>query len=229
MAKINLLPWRAELREQRKKEFVVTIGAVFLLAVVLAGLTWMFFNARLSDQQQANQQVTAANESLDQKLKALDGLQARRDEIVERMKVIQDLQGKRPVSVRLFDEVARMLPANVYLTKFARDGDKFTIEGKAESPNSVSELLRNLEASSWFRNAFMNSYQGPGANQKAVVRDSGAVAPRPEDSYGDFVISVDLEEPDTTDEGAQPDMGKAIEAPSSSSADPTATTAGATS
>ena len=71
MAKINLLPWRAELREQRKKEFMVTIGAVFLLAVVLAGLTWMFFNARLSDQQQANQQVTAANESLDQKLKAL--------------------------------------------------------------------------------------------------------------------------------------------------------------
>lgn len=229
MAKINLLPWRAELREQRKKEFVVTIGAVFLLAVVLAGLTWMFFNARLSDQQQANQQVTAANESLDQKLKALDGLQARRDEIVERMKVIQDLQGKRPVSVRLFDEVARMLPANVYLTKFKRVGDKFTIEGKAESPNSVSELLRNLEASSWFRNAFMESYQGPNSGSGVMAKDSGAVAPRPEDSYGEFVINVDLEEPDTTDEGSQPDVDTATEASPSSSAAPTATTAGATS
>lgn len=228
MAKINLLPWRAELREQRKKEFAVTIGAVFLLAVVLAGLTWMFFNARLSDQQQANQQVTAANESLDQKLKALDGLQARRDEIVERMKVIQDLQGKRPVSVRLFDELARMLPANLYLTKFKRDGDKFTLEGKAESPNTVSELLRNLEASSWFRNAFMNAYQGPKTDQQGV-KDSGAVAPRPEDGYGDFVISVDLEEPDTTDEGAQRDANTPNEASPSSSAAPTATTAGVTS
>jgi type IV pilus assembly protein PilN len=225
MAKINLLPWRAELREQRKKEFMVTIGAVFLLAVVLAGLTWMFFNARLSDQQQANQQVTAANESLDQKLKALDGLQARRDEIVERMKVIQDLQGKRPVSVRLFDEVARMMPANLYLTSFKREGDKFTIEGKAESPNTVSEFLRNLEASSWFRNAFMNSYQGAKADS-AANKESGAVMPRPEDSYGEFLISVDLEEPDTTEEGMSP---ADTSAPASSSTQPAATTAGATS
>jgi type IV pilus assembly protein PilN len=199
MAKINLLPWRAELREQRKKEFIVTIGAVFLLAVVTAGLTWMFFNARLSDQEQANQQITAANQSLDQKLQALDGLQARRDEIVARMKVIQDLQGKRPVSVRLFDELTRMIPVNLYLTRFERKGDKFTIEGRAESPNTVSEFLRSLEASSWFRNAFMNSYQGAQADEKSAKPQSGSVVPRPEDSYGEFVISVDLEEPVTTE------------------------------
>ncbi len=222
MAKINLLPWRAELREQRKKEFVVTIGAVFLLAVVVSGLTWMFFNTRLSDQQQANQQITAANESLDQKLKALDGLQARRDEIIERMKVIQDLQGKRPVSVRLFDEVTRMIPNNLYLTTFKREGDKFTIQGKAESPNTVSELLRNLEASAWFRNAFMNSYQGANAQKAAAGQESGAVVPRPEDSYGEFIISVDLEEPETTDDGETAAPAIATAATATSTAAPTA-------
>lgn len=193
MAKINLLPWREELREQRKKEFLVTIGAMFMLAVVISGLTWMFFNAKLNDQQQANQRITSENQALDEKLKALDGLQARRDQIVARMKVIQDLQGKRPVSVRIFDELARMIPSTMYLTRFERKGDKFTIEGRAESPNNVSELLRNLEASTWFRNAFMNSFQGTEVKTAPI---SGGVLPRPEDSYGQFVISVDLEEPE---------------------------------
>ncbi len=202
MAQINLLPWREAQREERKKEFLTINVAIFLLAAVLSGLVWMIFNHILDDQQQANTQVTSANAQLDEQLKSLSGLQARRDEIVARMKVIQDLQGQRPVVVRIFDELPRLTPANVYLTKFARAGDKFTIEGRAQSPNDVSELLRNLENSPWFRNAFMNSFQGT-----IVAPVSGGVVLRPEDTYGQFVISVDLELPQAevaSVNGAQP-------------------------
>jgi type IV pilus assembly protein PilN len=200
MAKINLLPWRAELREQRKKEFITINVAIFLLAVVCSGLVWMFFNSKLNDQMTANQQVTSANTALDARLKDLDGLQAQRDEILARMKVIQDLQGQRPIVVRLFDELARITPSGMYLTRFKREGDKFTIEGRAESPNTVSELLRNLESSVWFRNAFMNSFQGviegvPAANPSGAPA-SGGVVPRAEESYGQFVVSVDLASPE---------------------------------
>ncbi len=189
MAQINLLPWRAAQREERKKEFITINVAVFLLAVVIAGLVWALFDHKLTGQQEANQHISAENAKLDSQLKSLDGLQVRRDEIISRMKVIQDLQGQRPVVVRIFDDLPRIVPANVYLTKFARAADKFTINGRAQSPNDVSEFLRNLEASPWFRNAFMNSFQGAAAKPAA----SGGVAPRPEDNYGDFIISVDLE------------------------------------
>jgi len=192
MAKINLLPWRAELREQRKKEFITLNVAIFLLAVVCSGLVWMFFNAKLNDQMTANQQITSANTALDARLKDLDGLQAQRDEILARMKVIQDLQGQRPIVVRLFDELVRITPNGMYLTRFKRDGDKFTIEGRAESPNTVSELLRSLESSVWFRNAFMNSFQGVIEGEKAAAPASGGVVPRAEEGYGQFIVSVDL-------------------------------------
>jgi type IV pilus assembly protein PilN len=197
MAKINLLPWREALREQRKKEFISINIGVFLLGLVLVALAWAFFNQRLNDQQQANQLVQEANNQLDKQLKSLDGLQTRRDEIIERMKLIQDLQGKRPVVVRLFDDLVRLTPSNMYLTRFERKGDQFLITGRAESPNTVSEFLRSLESSPWYRNAFMNSYlgveqlkekQGAKANQKT------SVVPRPEDAYGQFEITVDLAE-----------------------------------
>jgi len=191
MAKINLLPWRAELREQRKKEFITLNVAIFLLAAVCGGLVWMFFNAKLNDQTTANQQVISANTALDARLKDLDGLQAQRDEILARMKVIQDLQGQRPIVVRLFDELVRITPNGMYLTRFKREGDKFTIEGRAESPNTVSELLRNLESSVWFRNAFMDSFQGV-IEGEAAAPAPGGVVPRAEESYGQFVVSVDL-------------------------------------
>ena len=191
MAKINLLPWRDELREQRKKQFIAFSAAVAVLGVVAVVLAWLFYDHKLNDQEQANQLVVSTNQNLDTQLKSLDGLQERRNAIVERMKLIQGLEGQRPVTVRLIDELVRVTPSNMYLTKFSRTGDKFTIEGKAESPNTVAELLRNLEASPWYRNAFMNSFLA--ADDKKDQNQS-SVVPRVEESYGTFVVTTDLGE-----------------------------------
>jgi len=191
MAKINLLPWRDELREQRKKQFIAFSAAVAVLGVVAVVLAWLFYDHKLNDQEQANQLVVSTNQNLDTQLKSLDGLQERRNAIVERMKLIQGLEGQRPVTVRLIDELVRVTPSNMYLTKFSRTGDKFTIEGKAESPNTFAELLRNLEASPWYRNAFMNSFLA--ADDKKDQNQS-SVVPRVEESYGTFVVTTDLGE-----------------------------------
>ena len=191
MAKINLLPWRDELREQKKKQFVAVCVGVALVALVSVLLAWFYFDHKLEDQEQANQLVTSTNQNLDTQLKTLDGLQERRNAIIERMKLIQGLQGQRPVIVRLVDELVRVVPAQMYITKFSRAGDKFTIEGKAESPNTVAEFLRGLEASEWYRNAFMNSFLAADDNKNKAP---SSVIPRVEESYGTFVVTVDLGE-----------------------------------
>lgn len=191
MATINLLPWRDGLREQRKKQFIIFCFGVVVLGITTVFSGWFYLNQKLNDQEQANQLITSTNQSLDQQLKTLNGLQEQRDAIIERMKLIQGLQSQRPVVVRLVDELVRVTPAAMYLTKFSRTGDKFTIEGKAESPNTVAELLRNLEASPWYRNAFMNSFL---ATEEKKDKTVSSLLPRVEDSYGSFVVTVDLGE-----------------------------------
>lgn len=201
MATINLLPWRYELREQRKKQFIIFCFGVVVLGITTVFSGWFYLNQKLDDQEQANQLITSTNQSLDQQLKTLNGLQEQRDAIIERMKLIQGLQSQRPVVVRLVDELVRMTPAAMYLTKFSRTGDKFTIEGKAESPNTVAELLRNLEASPWYRNAFMKSFL---AIEEKKDKTASSLLPRVEDGYGSFVVTVDLGEMGvtTTDDAA---------------------------
>ena len=197
MAKINLLPWRDELREQRKKKFVAFCVGVAALGVASVFSGWVYFDWKLDDQEQANQLIVSTNQNLDAQLKSLDGLQERRNAIIERMKLIQGLQGQRPITVRLVDELVRVTPPTMYLTKFTRTGDKFTIEGKAESPNTVAELLRNLEASPWYRNAFMNSFLAADENKNKTAT---SLVPRVEENYGSFVVTVDLGEIGTTAE-----------------------------
>ncbi|MDM1757889.1 MULTISPECIES: PilN domain-containing protein [Acinetobacter] len=203
MAKINLLPWREELREQRKKQFVAISIGIAVLGFIIVLLAWMYFNQRLDDQEQANQLVTSTNQNLDTQLKTLDGLQEQRNAIIERMKLIQGLQGQRPVTVRLVDELVRVVPPAMYITKFSRTGDKFTIEGKAESPNTVADFLRGLEASEWYRNAFMNSFLAAEENKN---KPATSVVPRAEESYGSFVVSVDIGE---IAQAAKPDAEQA--------------------
>ena len=215
MALINLLPWREELRQQRNRDFYTAIAAFLMLGAIASGLMWIYFNNRLENQQQANALITSRSAALDSQLASLDGLQERRDAIIERTKIISDLQSQRPIPVRLMDEMARLVPANLYLTKFERKGNQFLIEGRAESPNTVSEFLRNLEASPWFRNAFMNSFTGVTVQTTTTVTstvtpagtpapvavagspmqvESGGVLPRPEAGYGTFNLTMDLEE-----------------------------------
>ncbi|WP_353142723.1 PilN domain-containing protein [Acinetobacter pragensis] len=215
MAKINLLPWRDELREKRKKEFIAVCIGAFLVGVLGVGLTWLYFDNRLQDQEQANQLVVSTNQNLDIQLKSLEGLQEQRNAIVERMKLIQGLQGQRPIAVHLVDELVRVIPSNMYITKFSRLGDKFTLEGKAESPNTVAELLRNLESSPWYRNAFMSSFL---ATEEKKAQAPSSIVPRVEDSYGTFTVTADL------DAIAQPELSGTADTAENQGAAATSTT-----
>lgn len=191
MAKINLLPWRDELREKRKKEFIALCIGAFLVGALGVGSTWFYYDHKLQDQEQANQLIISHNQNLDVQLKSLDGLQEQRNAIIERMKLIQGLQSQRPIAVHLIDELVRVTPSNMYIKKFDRTADKFTIEGRAESPNTVAELLRNLEASPWYRNAFMSSFL---VAEEKKDKAQSSVVPRVEETYGSFIVTADLDQ-----------------------------------
>lgn len=167
MAKINLLPWRQELRKQRQQEFVAILMAVGLVAVALVLFAHMALSKQVSDQEERNQYIKAEIAKLDGQIQEIDALQKRRDELLARMKVIQDLQGRRPVIVRIFDEMVRVIPDGVYLRSLERKGDTFSLTGVAESANQVSNLMRNLDASPWFKSPQLSTVAADSIKGKA--------------------------------------------------------------
>jgi len=150
MAQINLLPWREQRREQLRKEFFAVLGAVAGAGAVVVLLAIFFVNMQIDDQNGRNGYLRGHIAELDKKVAEIRTLQSRRNQLIDRMKVIQDLQGTRPVIVRIFDEIVRTLPDGVFYTGLQSTGQTISIQGIAESNNRVSSLMRKLEASEWF-------------------------------------------------------------------------------
>lgn len=153
MANINLLPWRERRREERKKAFFVMLGISAGIAggIILIGI--LYIKAEIRNQTARNAYLTQTIAELDTKIAEIRDLQQQKQDLTERMAVIQDLQGRRPVIVRLFDELVRTLPEGVYYNSITRTEDTITLSGIADSANRVSTLMRYLEDSEWFADA----------------------------------------------------------------------------
>lgn len=150
MAKINLRPWREELRAEKQQQFVVMILGAAIIAAGLAFLWKTNLEDRIAYQESRNAYIETAMAGLDEQIKEIDNLKRKRDELLARMQVIQDLQGKRPIIVRVFDELVRTLPDGLYYKDLVREGDRLQLIGMAESNSRISGLMREFEDSEWF-------------------------------------------------------------------------------
>ncbi|MEX6501381.1 type 4a pilus biogenesis protein PilN [Pseudomonas zhanjiangensis] len=149
MARINLLPWREQLREERKQRFLVTLAGVLVVAAGTVFLGDQYLSGAIEHQDARNGFVRKEIALLDARIKEISELKTRRQQLLERMKIIQDLQGNRPIIGRVFDQLVRTLPDGVYFTSVKMKGKSIAIVGAAESNNRVSNLMRNLDASDW--------------------------------------------------------------------------------
>jgi type IV pilus assembly protein PilN len=149
MANINLLPWREERRQELKKEFITVLGLVFAIGVGLVVVGDLVVNGQIEEQQARNNHLTQNISELDKKVAEIRELQKKRNQLIDRMRVIQELQGNRPIIVRILDQLVRTVPDGVFYTELTTKEKVITIKGVAESNNRVSSLMRRLDASDW--------------------------------------------------------------------------------
>ncbi|WP_448143459.1 PilN domain-containing protein [Stenotrophomonas bentonitica] len=149
MARINLLPWRAERRKQRQREFMTMLGFAAIAGVVLSALIWFYYDRQISGQGDRNDFLTAEIARVKEQNKEIDRLDRQKDRLLARKKVIEQLQAKRSQMVHLFDALVRTIPDGLVLTALKQEGDILTLEGRTQSNARVSAYMRNLESSGW--------------------------------------------------------------------------------
>jgi type IV pilus assembly protein PilN len=156
---INLLPWRADLRRQRKKEFFARILLALFSTVLIMLSVHLQINRTIDRQARRNEFLQSEIRVLDQKIKEIQNLDSQKRRLVARMEVIQELQVSRPEMVHLFDEIVRTVPDGVSLIDLAQTDRKLVVNGVAQSNAKVSAYLRSLESSSWLSRPMLNVIQ----------------------------------------------------------------------
>jgi type IV pilus assembly protein PilN len=149
MARINLLPWRAERRKQRQKEFATMLGLSAVAGVVLWFLVNSYYNGQIDGQNDRNAYLQQQIQQVDAQIKEIDELDKKKAKLLARKQVIEELQANRSQMVHLFDQLVRTIPDGVILTSIKQEGDKLTLEGRSQSNARVSTYMRNLEGSGW--------------------------------------------------------------------------------
>lgn len=149
MAKINLLPWRAERRKMKQKEFGTMLGVAAVIAAGLSFLIVMYYNGQISGQESRNAYLTTEIATVDAQLAEIDGLDKKKADLLSRKQAIECLQGQRSLMVHLFDDLVRTIPDGVKLNGVEQQGNKLTLNGSSQSNARVSAYMRNLQVSGW--------------------------------------------------------------------------------
>ncbi len=149
MARINLLPWRAERRKQREREFYIQLGMAFGagLVVLIGWSLWM--DARIDNQAERNTYLQGEIKQLDDRTAKIKDLEKVRADLLQRKQIIEQLQANRSQMVHLFDELVKTIPASARLSAMKQSADSMSLDGVSQSNSSVAEYMRNIEASPW--------------------------------------------------------------------------------
>ena len=146
MRKINLLPWREERRREAQRNFLILLVAAALIAAGLVFAVQQYYAARIDNQNDRNQYLRNQIAQLDREIARIEQLDETRARLIERKRVIEDLQANRTLMVRLFEQLVRTVPDGIKLLNARQVDDQITISGLSQSNARVSTYLRNLES-----------------------------------------------------------------------------------
>jgi len=193
MTRINLLPWREELRQEKQKQFMTLLVLSIVLAAAIVGLIHFQMNGKIDYQNRRNAFLSSEISKLDNEIAEIKELQKVRKSLVERMEIIQDLQGSRPSIVHLFTELVTTVPNGVYLQTLEQNNDILKITGEAESNARVSSYMRNLNDSAWLKDPNLDLIQ---IEDKTVTRISS------------FILTIKQDSPNNTEDNNRLGDGK---------------------
>ncbi len=147
MAYLNLLPWREAQRKQQQARFVTMLsvtGVVTFLAVF--GIS-AIFSAKVEGQNSRNNYLQSEITILDQRIVEINQLEEKKKNLQRRIELIAELQRSRNLGTQIMDEIAKVVPAGVYLSSLEKKGPSLLLVGKSESNNRLSNMLRSVESS----------------------------------------------------------------------------------
>ena len=162
--RINLLPHRQIKRAERQREFglmgLMAAGAA--CAVVFMG--WQLLSSQKDSQFERNGRLEKAITSLDKEIADIKDLKDQINNVLERKRVVENLQTNHSQSVVILDELTRQLPEGLYLKSIKQVGNLITLVGVSDTNARVATLVRNLSVSNWMESPNLIEIQSATVN-----------------------------------------------------------------
>jgi len=143
---INLLPVRQVKRREYGIQTLIFLGLLLVVAIIV-NVVW--YNQILDAQKREARQIAlmqAKIKELEKTVVEIGVVEKRRDEIIERLKVLDDLKGNRKGAAFVLNALAWVTPGGIVLEDFDENAKPSLLKGYANSHDDVAEFMRQLQA-----------------------------------------------------------------------------------
>jgi type IV pilus assembly protein PilN len=161
MIRINLLPADRATRAPKRAAGAsmpagqrVTLACSLILVAAALGVLWWWWaldraSAKLDGDLLAAQRESTRLRSI---IQQVDNFEKQKQQLQQRVALIEELRKGQGAPVRILDEISRALPEMLWLTELKQDpaGD-LSIDGRCVTLTALSDFVGNLERSGQFR------------------------------------------------------------------------------
>ena len=151
LTRINLLPYREEIKQRKKQQFKVLMLGAFAVGLGLAAATYLGIDNAISNQEGRNNFLQTEIDRLDRELGEIDKLQQEKEAFLAKKLKVEELQEKRYQAAYILDSLNTLTPDNTYLTALeAESPTSYKISGHAISDNKIAVMMRSLPSTGIF-------------------------------------------------------------------------------
>jgi len=152
MIRINLIPYRDARRQQQIIQHLSIFFALIIVAVLLAMGAHTTASLQLSDLKEETLRVQQQNAELKKKIGKIENLANLRTDVERKLGIVDRLQEGRFRSLKTLNEIAQVIPDNVWIKSIKDGGDTIQLSGLGESNKAVANFMRKLDQSPLFSN-----------------------------------------------------------------------------
>ena len=173
MVQINMLPWREQARQIKKKNFFVSLAGAIGFTLFIIFLFHVYYDDLIAYQNKRNLflQTEIGNKQVE--INELRKKKEEQDVVESKLQFLMGLRVQSYAAIRLLNELIRIVPDTITLSKMNREDNMITIEGKAQSDLSITAFLKAISQSSLFNQPVLtgiSSGAGEGAEKSFQVK-----------------------------------------------------------
>lgn len=173
LTRINLLPYREEIKQRKQQQFKVLMLGAFAVGLGLAAATYLGIDSAISNQEGRNNFLQTEIDRLDRELGEIDKLQQEKEAFLAKKLKVEELQEKRYQAAYILDSLNALTPDNTYLTALeAESPTSYKISGHAISDNKIAVMMRSLPSTGIFLQPELLSIKKVDSYQEFTLKSS---------------------------------------------------------
>ncbi len=159
MIRVNLLPVKRKKKAKALPAFIIYGVLLTLLAVVISGYLFWYFNSQVSALTQKKKENAAKIAELKNKIKEVENFEAQKKVLEQRKNLVEQLRKNQGLPVRILTEMSNVIPLGVWLQQMTVTGNDIKISGTGFTNEDVVNYVDNLKRSQFVTDIYLEGSQ----------------------------------------------------------------------